>query len=440
VSKRLVMLWVCALFGCAVLLAACGGGDDEGGGGAGGSEDTGQTEGAKVIDVKSMDGAKGSVTYCTGKDTSGDLIAGVKDFNEKNPGLTAKLLEFPEDAGQQRSQFIQRQRAKSADCDVFEEDVVWTAEFASQKWLYDLTPYVDTRKDEFMPSTIATVNYEDKYWGVPRSSDVGFLYYRTDQVDSAPATWQEVYEQAAQNDGFVYQGASYEGLTVNFLELAFAAGGKVVSDDGKKPEIDSPENLKALQFMVDGMKNGAVPKAVATYKEQESNNSFLNGKATFMRQWPYAYALDNDKGSKVKGKFKVVPYPAFEGGGKAGVIGGHNMVISAFSKNPGGALKLVDYFTSEEVMHRAASEYSKAPTLKAIYEDASIKEKEKGLPFLDELKAQIGQAKERPVSPVYPQISQAIYKNVNEALSGATDPKSALEKASKDMEKALATF
>ena len=37
---------------------------------------------------------------------------------------------------------------------------------------------------------------------------------------------------AADNDGIVYQGASYEGLTVNFLELLYAAGGKVLSDDG----------------------------------------------------------------------------------------------------------------------------------------------------------------------------------------------------------------
>ena len=422
-----------------MLLAACGGDDGSGGGGGGGagSEDTGLTEGAKVVDVASMEGAKGDVTYCTGKDTSGDLIAGVKDFNEKNPEMSVKVLEFPEAADQQRNQFIQRQRAKSADCDVFEEDVVWTAEFASQKWLMDMTPYIEKRKAEFVPSTLESVHFEDKYWGAPRVTDTGFLYYRTDQVDAVPETWQEVYDLAAKNDGIVYQGASYEGLTVNFLELAFAAGGKVISDDGKKPEINSPENVKALQFMVDGIKNGAAPKAVATYMEQESNNSFQAGKATFMRQWPYAYALDNAKGSKVKDKFKVAPYPAFEGGGKAGILGGHNMVISAYSKNPGGALKLIDYFTGEEVMKRAASKYSKAPTLVATYEDTEVKE---ALPFLDELKLAVEQAKSRPVSPVYTQISQAIYKNVNEALSGAAEPEAALEKASADMEKALATF
>lgn len=438
-SKRLVLSGLCAAFACcAVLLAACGSDKSSGGGSSSSStSSTGVTDGAKVIDLKTEDGAKGNVTYCTGKDTSGDLIAGIKDFNKKNPGITAKLLEFPESADQQRSQFIQRERAKSADCDLFESDVVWTAEFASQKWLMDLTPYINKRKAEFVPSTLESVYFENKYWGSPRSTDAGLLYYRTDQVSTVPTTWQQVYAQASKANGIVYQGASYEGLTVDFLELAFAAGGKVLSDDGKKSEINSPQNLKALQFMVDGIKSGAAPKAVATYMEQQANDTFQAGKATFMRQWPYAYALDQAKGSKVKGKFKVVPQPSFEGAGKAGILGGHNMVVSAYSKNPGAALKLIDYFTGPAVMKLAATKYSKAPTLQATYDDPAVK---KALPFIDELKVAVAQAKSRPVSPVYSQISQAIYKNVNDALSGASDPKAALAKAQKDMDKALATF
>ena len=143
---------------------------------------------------------------------------------------------------------------------------------------------------------------------------------------------------------------------MNFLELAFAAGGKILSEDGKKSVIDSPENLKALQFMVDGIKDGAAPKAVTTYMEEEARRTFEAGRADFERQWPYAYALGNMKGSKVKGKFAVAPYPEFEGGGKAAILGGHNMVVSAYSKNPGGALKLIDYLTSEERMTKNATE------------------------------------------------------------------------------------
>ena len=215
---------------------------------------------------------------------------------------------------------------------------------------------------EFIPSTLATITYQEKQWGVPHKTNAGFLYYRSDQVDKVPETWQEVYDIAAKNDGIAYQGASYEGLTVNFLELAFAAGGKILSDDGKKPEIDSPQNVKALKFMVDGIKSGAAPKAVTTYMEEPARRTFESGQATFMRNWPYCYALAQEA-PKTKGKFEVVPFPAFEGGGKAGILGGANLVISTYSKNPGGALKFIDYMTHRapergrrQVLRRLAAE------------------------------------------------------------------------------------
>jgi multiple sugar transport system substrate-binding protein len=418
----------------ALLLAACGGGD-EGGGDAGGGGGA-QTEGVKAIDPNSMNGAKGTVTYCTGKDTHGGIHAWIEAFNKKKTGVTVKLLEFPASADAQRQQFIQRQQAKSGECDIFSSDVIWTAEFASQKWLYDMTPYVEKRKSEFIQAPLETVTFENKQFGVPETTDAGFLYYRTDKVKQVPDTWQAVYKEAADKGGIVYQGAAYEGLTCDFLELAFAAGGKVLSDDGTKAEIDSPQNVKALQLMVDGVKNGAAPKAVTTYMEPESLAAWQTGRYAFMRNWPYAYAL-SQKDSDLKGKFKVAPQPAFEGGGKAGILGGHNSVISIYSKNPGAALAVVHYSTGLENNIRLASKHSLAPVLTKAYDSPRVK---KALPFSDELKQAVSQAKARPVSPVYPQISQAIYNNVNEALAGRQSPADALKKAQSDMEKALATF
>ena len=60
--------------------------------------------------------------------------------------------------------------------------------------------------------------------------------------------------------------------------------------------------------------------------------------------------------------------------------------------------------------------------------------------FSDELKTAVEQAKTRPVSPVYSQVSAAIYKNVNKALSGNVSPEEALKKAQTDMDRALKTF
>jgi multiple sugar transport system substrate-binding protein len=431
---------LCTLL-CALLLAACGGdGDgDSGSGGSAGSEGTGQTKGAKAVDPGAMDGAKGQVTYCGGKDVTGRRTRALKAFNAKfkSQGLSAKLLEFPESADEQRQQFIQRERAKSPECDVFAADVVWTAEFATQKWLMDLTPYMKDREDEFIPSTLETARYDGKVWGAPETSNAGFLYYRTDVIDQAPTSWQQAYELAKSSNpkGIAYQGAAYEGLTVDFLELAFAAGGKVLNDDGTKSELDSPENLKALKFMVDGVKSGAAPKSVTTYMEEPARRAFEAGRVSMMRNWPYAYTLAEQAG-KVKGKFKVMPYPEFEGGGKAGILGGANLVISAYSKNAGGALALLDFLSSEQA-NEIYADTASPPVLTKTYDDPATK---KALPFADELAEAIGQAKPRPVSPVYPLISEAIYKNVNAALSGDTSPEAALKAADRGVTKALATF
>ena len=427
---------------CSLVVAACGGssGGSSSSSSGGGSSSSGgggnTTSGAKVIDPKLANGAKGTVTYCQGKDTAGNAHAWVKAYNAKNTGITVKLLEFPASADSQRQQFIQRQQAKSGDCDIFSSDVIWTAEFASQKWIYDMTPVINQRKSEFIGAPLETVHFEGKYFGVPETTDAGFLYYNDQKIKSTPQTWQQVYQQAATNGGIVYQGAAYEGLTCDYLELMFAAGGQVLNSGGTKSAINSPQAVKALTLMVDGVKNGTAPKAVTTYMEPESLAAWETGKYAFMRNWPYAYAL-NQKSSKTKGKFAVAPFPTFEGGGKAGILGGHNSVISAYSKNPGAALKLVDFIGSPAIQTAYAAQFSLSPVKTAVYDDPAVK---KALPFSDQLKQAVTQAKARPVSPVYPQISQAIYKNVNEALAGRTDAATAMKNAQSQIEKALSSF
>jgi multiple sugar transport system substrate-binding protein len=422
---------------CAVFVAACGEDEGDDGGGTGGGEETGTTEGAKAIDVNSMEGASGDVTYCLGKDTSGDKTAAIERFNEQNPDISAKMLEFSTSADEQRTQFVQRQEAKSGECDVFYADVIWTAEFASQKWIFDMSPYVESKKGELIEATLDSVTYDGKVWGMPQQTDAAFLYYRTDQVDEVPATWQEVYEVAGQNDGIVYQGAPYEGLTCDFLEIAYAAGGEVLSKDGTEAVIDSPENVAALQFMVDGVKDGVAANGVTTYMEEESRRYFESGRATFMRNWPYAYALGQKKGTKVSGKFEVAPFPEYEGAGTAAILGGHNNVISVFSDNPGAALKLVDFLSSEEEQVTMFRDYSLAPVIASAYDHPDV---QKRYEFATQLKDSVAQARSRPVSPVYPQISQAIYKNVNEALAGRVSPEEALKNAQSQMQSALETF
>ena len=159
-----------------------------------------------------------------------------------------------------------------------------------------------------------------------------------------PATWQDVYKQAAQKDGIVYQGAAYEGLTCDFLELAFAAGGEVLSEDGTSRSrlAREPQGARVHGRRHQGRRRpqgrdhlhgGAVPHA------------FETGRATFMRNWPYAYAT-GQKNPKIKGNFDVARTRSSRAPARP-ASSAVTTVVSEYTKNPGGALAVLDYFPSE---------------------------------------------------------------------------------------------
>jgi multiple sugar transport system substrate-binding protein len=416
-------LWAVLLVTLALAVAACGDDDDDDGGG--------DAQQAPADTSK----ASGNVNWCIGKDTSGAYGTAIDLFKKENPDVTVKLVELPESADEQRTQLVQRLDAESDECDVLGMDVIWTAEFAAQEWLQDTSDIIEPRQDDFIASTLETAQYEDKYWAVPYHTNAGFLYYRTDQVEQAPETWEDVYAAAGENNGIVYQGARYEGLTVNFLELLYSGGGTVLSEDGSEVQVNSPEGEAALEFMAAGVQEGDAPKAVTTYMEEESRRAFENGNATFMRNWPYAYALGKE--SKIADNFDVGTFPGFNDGEPAGVLGGINLAISAYSKNPEGAAAFINYATGPEVQKANFLESASPPATAAAYDDPEV---QKEYAFASDLKAAVEQGQARPVSPVYSQISEAIYNNVHDALQGNAEPAAALEKMTSDIEKALETF
>ena len=414
--------WAALLVALALAVAGCGDDDDEGG----------DAQQAPSADPSQ---AKGDIAWCIGKDTTGAYGTAIDLFKKENPNVTVKLVELPTSADEQRTQLVQRLRAESDECDVLGMDVIWTAEFAAQDWLQDTSDVIEPRQDDFIPSTLETAQYEDKYWAVPYHTNAGFLYYRKDQVPQAPDAWEDVYQEAQQNNGIVYQGASYEGLTVNFLELLYSGGGSVLSEDGQEVQVNSPEGQAALEFMANGVQSGAVPKAVTTYMEEESRRAFESGNATFMRNWPYAYALGKE--SKIADQFDITTFPSFEGGEPASVLGGINLAISAFSQNPEAAATFIDFATSEQVQKENFLESASPPCFAAVYDDPEVQDE---YAFASDLKAAVEQGQARPVSPVYAQISEAIFTNVHDALQGKTEPAAALKSMKGDIEKALETF
>jgi multiple sugar transport system substrate-binding protein len=367
-------------------------------------------------------------------------------WNSSHPNEQVRLIELPESADQQRQQMIQNAQTKSDAFSILNVDVVWTAEFAANGWIEQL-PEDQFPLDKILKPVTETAKYFNKLYAAPYLTDGGLLYYRKDLLDAAgvsspPKSWDELKDackkvqalpQAAGIGCYAGQFEKYEGLTVNFSEAVNSAGGVVVKDDGK-PDVNTPEAKKGLDFLVDGFKSGVIPKEAITYKEEEGRRAFQDGKLIFHRQWPYQYAKANatDGSSKVNGKFAVAPLPGLSGPGKSS-LGGHNLAISKFAKNKESALEFVKFLTSESEEKLHLQKTSEAPVYPSLYDDPSLQQQ---FPYLPVLKASVDTAVARPRVHNYGDTTNAIEEEAYAALTGAKSSDQAL----KDLQSKLETI
>jgi multiple sugar transport system substrate-binding protein len=409
-------------------VAACGGSDS---GSSGGSSSNTEITGT------------GPITLVQGKDTSG-FVQGVLDkWNKDHPDEKARLIELPTDADSQREKMIQNAQTKSDAYDVLVTDVVWTSEFAANRVLVPL-PEDEFPLDTYLKPVLDTTRYLDKFYVAPSSSDGGMLYYRTDLMKAAgisapPKTWAEMIAdckkiqatpQGKSAGCYAGQFEKYEGLTVNASEVINGAGGEVTDDSGK-PNVNTPEAAKGLDFLANGFKQKYIPKEAITYQEEEGRAAFQAGKLIFHRQWPYQYNLANgDEGTKVKGKFAVAPLPGLDGPG-ASSLGGHNLGISTYSTKKKSALDFIKFYTSEENQKANLESASQAPTIASLYDDKSLQKK---YPYLTTLRDSINNAVPRPKVVAYGDASTAIQDAAYAALTGDKSSADALSELQTKLE------
>jgi multiple sugar transport system substrate-binding protein len=364
-------------------------------------------------------GGTGPITFATGRDTTAYLQPLLDRWNQAHPAEKVTLLELPEAADEQRAQMVANLQAQSSRYDVLGLDVNWTAEFAENGWIIPLERGLFPL-DRFLPPVVETAIYKDKLWAVPYTSNAGLLYYRTDLVKKPPRTWAELRDQAREITkkrnigGYAGQFLAYEGLTVNFSEAVQSAGGQILSPDGTEVTLDPAKAEIALEFLMQGLREGWIPKESLSFKEEESRLAFQDGKLAFARNWPHAYGPAK---AKLGDKLGVTRLPGLDGPGSS-TLGGANLAISAFSKHQHTAQEFIRYFTSLENERRVLTEGSFPPVWTELYDDPGLI---KRFPYLPVLKESILAAKARPVNANYNQLSLVIASSVAKALNNPTE-------------------
>lgn len=391
---------------------------------AGCSSDDGGTDSGEGTTATAGEG-RGPITIVEGQDPlNAALESIIDDWNAENPDEQVTFKPLAREANDQYADIAQRMQAQSDEYDLIAVDVTNTAEFAANGWLLPLEGDYAIDTEGLLPATVESGTYNGTLYAAPKNTNGAFLYYRTDLVDEAPTTWDELKAECpkAEEAGiacYIGQFSNYEGLTVNVTEIVNAFGGSFVGEDGLTPEIDE-QTEEGLQFIVDSFEDGTIPAAAQTYTEGESQTAFGNGEALFMRTWPGFYT-DGEQ-SSVAGNYGIAVLPGVDGPGVS-TLGGYNVGISAFSDAPATARDFLEFMQTRQSQTYYA-EVGGAPVLAEVYDDEEILEQ---YPYFETLKAVLESAQPRPASPYYSAVSKAISDNAYAAIRGEKTVQQALD-------------
>ena len=272
------------------------------------------------------------------------------------PEEKVTFIELPDSADQQRHKFIQNAQIKSDTFSVLNLDVVWTSEFAANKWIMPL-PEDAVPTDKMIPATVNAATYRDTLVGAPYYTDGALFYFRSDLLKAAgiaapPKTWDEMktackailaLPEAAGMSCYAGQFDKNEALTVNFSEAVASAGGSIVDADGK-PTVTTPEAKEGLNLLVDGFKEGLFPSDAITYLEDHAARASPGPEAGSFSATPPCctptWSATEQVPSKVAGKFDITSIPGTDGPGVS-TLGGRSLAISPFTPNKATALEFV---------------------------------------------------------------------------------------------------
>lgn len=201
---------------------------------------------------------------------------------------------------------------------------------------------------------------DGKQYAVPFSAESSFLLYNKGLFRQAgldpekpPRTWAEIEEAAKRITalgngvkGFYFSGACGGCNVFTFAPYIFASGGTVLSPDGKKATLDTPEVRKALAFYRRMWEAGAMPSGAKTDNGASFISAFFTNKIGMVGSGAFSIGLLKKEHPEID--FGVTFLPG-EKGGWSSFAGGDSIGIPAGSRHVEEAWEFIAWCLSEEV-------------------------------------------------------------------------------------------
>jgi multiple sugar transport system substrate-binding protein len=355
----------------------------------------------------------------------------VKEFNAQNNGIKIeyRLIQFDDVVTE-----AMRAYATGQAPDIIAVDNPEHAMFASRGAFLDLTDMIAKssviKTDNYFPGPLKSVEWDGKYFGIPKATNTIALYYNKDMFkakgldpNKPPQTWDELVADArkltdpAKNVyGLAFSAKANEEGTFQFLPWAQMGGGSY-------EHINADGAVKALDTWKTIMDEKLASPDTLTRGQWDSTGTFNSGNAAMAISGPWE--LDRMmKEAKFDWGVTLLPVPQ-EGAERSSAMGDFNWAVFASTKHPAEAFKALEFFASQD--DKMFKNYGQLPARSDITIPATgEKLKDEALQvFIEQLKY----AKPRGPHPQWPKISKAIQDAIQAALTGQMSPKDALDQA-----------
>jgi multiple sugar transport system substrate-binding protein len=392
------------------------------------------------------------------------MKAMIPDF-EKETGLKVELESLSYDALQARlvSAFV----AKSSDADVIAVDQMWLGQYLDNGWIIPLNDYIAKDKDIDFGDFIPEVLYSSNMWRgqiatLPMAAYAQGVMYRKDIFDqfkiAAPPTqtteawtWDAYLNMLKSFAGKEFGGAPLFPTVVcgsqpspivhMFTQISASLGANWFKAFPKapwnfEPQLTGPAWIQSVNLYRELYKLS--PPEAINYVWFDAGTRFAKGDVAMFYWWtPYFYLVKNSgymtgKKSDVMGKFGVGAMPKAAGVDQTISLGGWSLGVPSSSDKQDAGYAFIKWATSKATQKKMAlwpdlnyqfSDFGRA----SLYKDEEIKAI---YPYLDvqyDMMKQGNGKVTRPPVPGYTALESVLGLTLNQLLTGAGDPKAALE-------------
>lgn len=168
-------------------------------------------------------------------------------------------------------------------------------QYVANDWLADLGPYVNDAEltdkafydvGDVFPVARSFVGWDrGGVYGVPITSEVETVFYRSDLVDGDLSTYEALYAAAkAANSGdragIALRGKAEATMAWTCQGFVFGNGGVILDPKGK-PVLDSPESIEAVDYYARLLQD-AGPTGSASWDWQQANQAFTTDQSAII--------------------------------------------------------------------------------------------------------------------------------------------------------------